>query len=680
MALSQLAEEKAPELSVCASDFEKIQIDLFIPGLSMSPSTNNQGETFTSLSMGDYGFTLEEGNPQLPAIREFLEIPYGASCSVRLVDPAYAEIQLEHRVLPRQAPVPKIEGARANASFKINDSVYSAQGFCLNEEISFETLGFIRGSRVGMLEIFPVNYNPATGFLKVLTSASIEITLEGADPSLTRSMMERYATPGFERLASKLFKNSGFFRAHLKLPKDSGSRNTGFLIIAHTLFVNHQSLQDFKAHKDSLGFEVTVVSSTEAGSTKQNIKDYIKDAVENWKVPPAFLVLVGDTNHISHWNGSGSYNPATDLNYACIRGSDYFPDIFIGRFSVASTTQLENLVQKVLDMETVNTKKAVFMASVDNYNISEGTHNYVINTHLDPDTWSCDKLYCKTYNAQTYQVSNAFNDGRTLGVFSGHGWSGGWGDGPPFDQSNVKALTNTIYPIVLSFSCSTGAYSTGECFAETWIRDDHGATVFYGSSESSYWSEDDILERRMIDGWYDHGLERFAEMADYGMYKTYQYIGSGSWARMYYEMYNTMGDPSIKVLAEELGGEFSNFGTGIASPAYGQPTLTGDGDLTPGGLGFKLMWESVRPLAYGVIFIGSETIPGGMPLKGGFLYPNPDYGSIGMYAGTSGEVTVHSKLPPDFPTNSHVYVQTFFIDDTGPQGVTATDCLDAWIY
>jgi len=61
---------------------------------------------------------------------------------------------------------------------------------------------------------------------------------------------------------------------------------------------------------------------------------------------------------------------------------------------------------------------AVFMASVDNYTISEGTHNWVINNHLDPLGYASDKLYQVTYGATTQDVRNSFNAGRVYGIFS----------------------------------------------------------------------------------------------------------------------------------------------------------------------------------------------------------------------------------------------------------------------
>ncbi|MFH2002387.1 MAG: C25 family cysteine peptidase, partial [Planctomycetota bacterium] len=560
-ALPQTSGAQASELSVQASDFEKAVLEVNLSGLFYDLIENSDHRNFVAISLKneDYGYTRDVGSPRLPVIRELIEVPYGASCSVELVNPVYQEYRLSELgwnapLYPAQAPLPKKPGALENQIFALNQEVYASNAYCLNQTVSFEDAGFIRGYRVGFLQVFPVNYNPVAGTLKVLTRATVKVRFDNADPEATQAARARLADSAFDQLATRIIKNKAVFQNSCALTNPKGSRSTGLLVIAHTTFVTSPSLQDFADLKNSLGFETTVVSHTTAGGTKTAIQAYIKNAVENWALPPTYVILVGDTSHISHWTGSGTYNPATDLNYACVRGNDYFPDVFIGRFSVSATSQLTNLVNKISAMETVGTKKAVFMASEDNYSISEGTHNYVINTHLNAAGWTSDKLYCHTYNATTSQVTQAFNNGRTFAAYSGHGWDGGWGDGPAFDQNNVRALTNTIYPIVLSFACSTGAYTTSECFTETWIRDDHGATIAYGASESSYWDEDDILERRMVDAWHDHGLERFGEMEDYGMYKVYQFSGGGSFARMYYEMYNTMGDPTQKVLAEELGG------------------------------------------------------------------------------------------------------------------------------
>ena len=44
-----------------------------------------------------------------------------------------------------------------------------------------------------------------------------------------------------------------------------------------------------------------------------------------------------------------------------------------------------------------------------------------------------------------------------------------------------------------------------------------------------------------------YGEERFAQMTDYGKYELYKQYGGGDTARLYYEMYNILGDPSLDI-------------------------------------------------------------------------------------------------------------------------------------
>ena len=105
--------------------------------------------------------------------------------------------------------------------------------------------------------------------------------------------------------------------------------------------------------------------------------------------------------------------------------SDWLPDMWVGRFSCVAGSQVTNLVDNTVDYERFNLtsgtawiKKAVFMASEDNYTVSEGTHNYVIREYLDDAGYYSQRLFCHTYNATTAQVTAAFNDARSLGIYA----------------------------------------------------------------------------------------------------------------------------------------------------------------------------------------------------------------------------------------------------------------------
>jgi len=670
------------QVVVKSSDFSGIRVTLAIPGISHC-TVKTKGGDFAAVSFKDYGFTVEKGKPRIPVIRELFEIPYEAKGTIEIIDAEYkeftfAELGIENLILPLQAPVEKLPGAIENALFGIDDAEYSRDEWLLDKVVDFNVEGFLRGSRIGMMEVFPINYNPVANKIRVLVKAEVKISFTGSDMQGTIAGLERYSTGGFDRLASRLFKNYNLFRSSCLNTGRRATTSTGYLIIAHPSFVLSPSLQNFITSRNASGFEVTLVDSATAGTTKENIQSYVKTAVNTWPVPPEYLLLVGDTNHIAVWTGKGDGKPKTDIYYGVLDSADYFPDIFLGRFSVTQESQIENLVNKILAMDATILKESVFMSSIDNWNITEGTHNYVINNYLRPENWRYDKLYCKTYKAKTHQVTSAFNAGKNLAIFSGHGGVTFWDDGPYFSQNNVTDLTNSIYPVVLSFACVTGQFTSTECFAETWIRDENAGVLFWGSSVNSYWDEDDVLQKKVIEGWIDQDKNHFCEMGDYGKLKLYQYLGGGGTARRYFEMYNIMGDPAQKIIGETQGGSFTNFGVGISSSIYGQPTCTGHGDLNPGGNGFELTYESVKPMSDGLLFVGFSN-SGGLPFKGGNLYPFPINLTLPFAVDVNGSYVGYAVIPHGYPTNIHFYIQSFFFDSTGPNGVTATDGLDIWI-
>jgi hypothetical protein len=195
-------------------------------------------------------------------------------------------------------------------------------------------------------------------------------------------------------------------------------------------------------------------------------------------------------------------------------------------------------------------KKAAFLASTDNHGVSEGTHNFVIDTYLTPNNYTCDKIYSYYAGNTTQKVTNALNDGRSLCIYSGHGGTDSWADGPPYSQANVNALTNDgMYPFVCSHACLTNQFTVSECFGETWLRAPHkGGLAFWGATTYSYWDEDDILERSMFKAWWMDNLEAIGLMTNQGLLYLYQYYSGGGMTKYYFEEYNVLGDSSVKIL------------------------------------------------------------------------------------------------------------------------------------
>lgn len=526
----------------------QVNIYLEIEALRTYEVQTEQG-TFVRLDIAESGMSANVGHPLLPVIKKLVAIPEDAEIELEVSVLEAAE-SLDYPIIPVQPPVPKIPGARAE--FTIDKEFYSQDTFGPQEWAEIVGTGYIRGHRVAILKIYPMRYNPQRG--KIIYCKDLKVTLRILHPNIakTQQILSRYASPPFEALTSRIIMNYGAFG------KVVPSLPIGYLVICADDFYDEVlPLAEWKFRK---GFKTQITRASEipGGATAGNISDYIQDAYDNWLVPPTYVLLVGDVNTIPTFTGGGS-GSATDLYFTTMAGKDYFPDIEIGRLSVANATQCSTIVERIVDYERTQwgggdewTERAYFMASNDggHHQVAESTHAYC--TRL----WrlnggQCDSLWW-FYETGT-PIDSAINDGRGVVVYSGHGGTTNWVS-PEFYQSDVQALTNVdMYPLVCSHACFTGRFSDAECFGETWIRvPDGGACAFWGGSSSTYWEMDDTLQRAMFRGLLTDSLTWLSGMMDRAKYKLYETWGpSGDPDEVstlyYYEVYNLLGDPSMQL-------------------------------------------------------------------------------------------------------------------------------------
>ena len=527
-----------PGLFVNRADEAGVAVSVQLAGVVLDARDLDAG-AFTSVTWPESAILGEIGQPTLPVMRRLIVVPDEATFALDVTAGLPVRVDLAAAgypgmVDPRQAPVPKIPGAWENAPFDFDAVAYAIDALQPAQRAQVTELGIVRGHRLALLEVFPVAYNAARGELVLWPQIEAEVSFQGGRPPSNAAR----PIPGLGEVL-------------LNPPAMAAQRDVGnYLIVVPTTF--ESGITAFVNAKTNRGF--TVMTHVIApGTSNSVIKGYI-ESLWGTADQPDYILLVGDTNSIPAWTGQGTGSPDTDIQYACMDGSgDWYPDIPIGRFPVRSPEQLTDVITKTIFFEEGNYPdteylvRAVFMASQDNYPVSEGTHNYVIDNYMTPNGFTSDKLYCHTYNATTQQVRDSFNDGRIFGIYSGHGGTYSWADGPPFSQSDVEGLWNDgLYPFVCSFACITGTYTVTECFTETWIlQPDKGAATIYGSSVNSYWTEDDILEKRLFDVIYLNDIREVSPAWQAGMLLYLDHFGAGGTTRRYFEMYNLMGDPSL---------------------------------------------------------------------------------------------------------------------------------------
>jgi len=210
-------------------------------------------------------------------------------------------------------------------------------------------------------------------------------------------------------------------------------------------------------------------------------------------------------------------------------------------------------------------QNALFIASNDNYSVSEGSHNYCVSTFLDPLGYNSIKVYPHSGGTAANAVA-AINDGVSMVTFSGHGSTTSWGD-MSFSQGNFNQLTNDgMFPGVLSHSCLTGAYSVSTCWGETWTRTpERGGLYFWGSVPSTYWPEDDVLERAEYQAFLGDDIHWARGYMNQGLMAVYAYYSGGGRTRYYYEGYTLFGDPSVITKTWPMTGIAEETTAGVAS-------------------------------------------------------------------------------------------------------------------
>jgi len=524
---------------------------------------NINGYEFATINLLNEGYTTTIGYAKLPMYRTMVEIPYGSEPTIIIDSESWEtttldNLNLPNQILPVQQSIQKDQGTQKSAELILDTEFYQKDTFFPNEIVNIVETGEIRGRRYALVEISPIQYKPSNGEIRIINNLKSHITIEDCDIERTYQNIEKYYSPSFETSFEKSFLNYGEFKDDTTF---FGKQTEGFLFIVHDSL--YSDIQPFVTLKEDKGYDVTVTQTSDipGGATVDNIETYIQDAYNNWPTPPSYILLVGDTNLVPTKTSGLEWGVScSDLYYVTVAGSDFIPDIRIGRFPADDATDLVNIVDKTVFYEEGDfpteewIKKAAFIASSDMSQFAEQTHNYVIDTYMIPNGYICDKIY-EASGGSTADITNALNEGRSLCVYSGHGSPSGWAC-VPFYQSNIQSLTNyQMYPFVCSHACSTAPFDDDECFGETWLLTaDKGGIGHWGASCSTYWDEDDILEKGMFKSWWADGQTTIGGMTDGGLIYLYDYYGGGGNTQYYFEGYNVLGDPSLVLVGSNSSG------------------------------------------------------------------------------------------------------------------------------
>ena len=506
------------------------------------PSEYGVSQKFSYIEVDDdeYGIVDSIGFPLLPQLSFYVNVPHNATnFSVALQNPQYQTIRIKRSILPAQEDIRKDS---AVFNFSMDTAFYtSTNSFVdLNACIIEDFWAF--GEKGVTLSILPFTYKPSTGSVVVLKSAivSISYTLDSLDLGERNDSL---CNPVVEDYLENLFINYEASRSTRYWPLN-------YLIITAPEF--ESTITYFANYKRNLGYDVSVVTTNITTTNPLYIRLYLLALYNSLITRPTYVLLVGDDDKIpvSWGDNSTDDRPITDYDYTLLQGNDWIPDVFLGRWPVSDVQELKTIINKTIYMEmnlSNNSKKAIFIAGQENNVIQpqfEAGLNYVVKKTFQPIGYQCTKLY---QPSDTQVEQNLSNNPRYF-IYSGHGGYWSW-DGISFtlSETTIDSATNTLFPFVFAFACSTGYFKNTDCIGEHWItKPNKGAISYLGSSVSTWCHTDNVLEKKIFGNSYSDDYA-IASVINTGKnkYRIFYWGGGVNYVRRYLRSYNLLGDPSI---------------------------------------------------------------------------------------------------------------------------------------
>ncbi|MCL6465651.1 MAG: T9SS type A sorting domain-containing protein [candidate division WOR-3 bacterium] len=269
-------------------------------------------------------------------------------------------------------------------------------------------------------------------------------------------------------------------------------------------------LADWKHYS---GMQCKVVKLSEIGTPADTtaIKNYIRNAYNNWPVRPEYILLVGSPSNLParFYRIQGGYGYYSDNIYGDIN-SDLYMDLPVGRFIASSASQCSVMVAKTLAYERYpDLTDSLWMRRLTT----------VIRENSDSDDtiyWndirilaslagangfvSCDSLsYLRGHTAN--DVINSVNNGTAIVLYRGSGVRNWY---YPFSVNPYLTNNGKKLPIILSITCETMTLAPGEeMVGDSWVKAGtvtnlKGAVAFFGNTHSLVSSNLTVRKRSTV--------------------------------------------------------------------------------------------------------------------------------------------------------------------------------------
>ena len=304
-----------------------------------NPSISDFGGGYSYLRLEDFGPRGDEYGPRLFGRIFSVAIPKGADVNVEIESSEWGEW------MPIM-PVPRCDEVDHRGEIVPgNSDLYAVNYGGTADLVGRKT---IRGVEIADIDIVPVQYDPESG-VRFMKSIEVSVTHRGGGATACdRSLYH----PTFARMFEAMLVNPDASMPRERIYElsewdpDDGAE---LLVICYPYF--EDEFQPWLDWKLLMGMPTKVVTTTVTGTDTSSIKAYIQNAYDTWVLKPVYVLFLGDAGEVVTYTSLSTGSCIGDNEYGCVDGSDYFPDLFLGRISCDAAAQVDLLVQKQLDYE-----------------------------------------------------------------------------------------------------------------------------------------------------------------------------------------------------------------------------------------------------------------------------------------------------------------------------------------
>ena len=505
----------------------------------------------------------QAGMPDLPIISRYVAIPRGANVVLN-VKKQVTETITGVDIMP--APELPLDDSKTPIKYVRDEQTYSTNAFYPAEPVKASASTKIRDVDVAIVSVTPFQYNPVTKELIVTRELDFEVVFEGGDGNFGGD--PRYRSEAWDHIIRDMVINESIlpdsdYQNFIREAVQRRATGCEYLIITPDNPEFVQLADSIALFRNQQGILTKVVTVAECGGNNQtSIRNYIKNAYQQWDVPVSAVLLLGDHNEdgtqgivsytMNNHPGGGGYNPYISDNKYGDMNNDHLPDVVMGRITGRNYEEMYHMINKDLQYERhpytsprfydkpitamgfqlerwfqlcseiINgfweyglgkhpyRANAIYQGTPGNKWSSANNTNSIVNyfgpNGLDyiPQTMS----HLTDWDGNSTGINNCINNGSFIIQHRDHGAEELWGE-PSYNISSINHLVNEELTFVMSNNCLTGRFNyggvNGTCFAEAFHRHQYGALGIIAATQVSYSFVNDVY----VWGVYDHMWPEF---------------------------------------------------------------------------------------------------------------------------------------------------------------------------